>query len=227
LLVAILSDIHSNLNALNSVLEYINNKNINLIICAGDLVGYYLKPNEVISKLKQYDLYCIKGNHDDAVFHSPKNFNSLALQSLKYNIEILSSENKAFLKMLKSKKIFKIDNKRILLVHGSLTDNLNDYLFSEDIDDTFYQTNHLNKFDVVIFGQTHHPYIKKFKSTLIINPGSVGQPRDGDWRTSFVIYNTKTHQAEIIRLEYDVEKTVKEAKQLLDLKTAERLYEGI
>lgn len=226
MLIAILSDIHSNIDALDAVLEYIDKQEINVLVCAGDLVGYYLRPNEVIQKISKYTLHCVKGNHDEAIFKEPKNFNRFAIQSLKHNINLLTDKNKLFLKSLKEKEIFELDKKTFLLVHGSLNDPLNDYLFSKDVTRDFFVKNNLNQFDVVVVGQTHIPFIKRFDSTLIINPGSVGQPRDGNNKACFAIYDSDKDKAEIIRVFYDIDKTAQETKDVLYVETANRLYEG-
>ncbi len=79
---------------------------------------------------------------------------------------------------------------------------------------------------MIISGQTHIPYIKKIQNTILITPGSVGQPRNGDNRTCFAIYNEKTHTAEIIHLEYDFSEIVKETREELSEYRAYRLIKG-
>ncbi len=239
----LISDIHSNLPALEAVLEALEGyEPIDSLICMGDIVGYGPQPNEVIERLKQYKLTAIVGNHDLAVIGTLNldDFNSDAIKSNRWNGEQLSEENREWLTQLKP--ITNFDDK-VTLAHGSPREPIWEYL-------TTPQAAAINfpQFDTQLcfVGHTHLPRVFRSKgsavagpkgltvsrllkgslhprvemiipqagqvielgeSKAIINPGSVGQPRDGDSRASFAIYDDVAMTITFERAEYDISLT--------------------
>ena len=138
-----------------------------------------------------------------------KNFNIYAKQACAWTRRKLTKKNFDFLTNLKSEFEGSVLGKKVYIIHGSPVNAYEDYLYEGDIDETFLNRYFSKPYDLIISGQTHIPFIKKIKNTILINPGSVGQPRDGDTRTCFAIYNEKKHEAKIIHLEYDFSEIIK------------------
>ena len=208
--VAIIADIHGNLDALKAVIEDIRRRKIKDIICAGDIVGYGPEPDECVDLIRKNLVTCVRGNHEQVAvtLDDLDRVNNYAKTSLIWTNKRLSFQNKQYLKNLPITK--KIGN--IFVVHGSPFDPLHEYVYEDD--DMSYFINSA-KSEIIVMAHTHIPYIKMVKKTLIINPGSVGQPRDDLPEASYCVLDTETKKATIIRLAYDidaVEKKIKKAK---------------
>lgn len=216
----IVSDIHSNLEAFQAVLE---DAPPDLPVwCLGDVVGYGPNPNECIELLKTLDHECIVGNHDWAVMNKVDldDFNPDAQLSVRWTQEQLAPENLAYLENLPLSLV----RSEFTLVHGSPREPVWEYIL-------YPPTAHLNfayfATPYCLVGHTHVPVIFRFQSEngscvaeqlseqgpqplgegrLIINPGSVGQPRDGDARASYAILDTEASTLEYHRVQYDVKK---------------------
>jgi putative phosphoesterase len=227
--IGIISDIHSNFEALKVVIKYIKKHHIKTILCAGDMIGYYMHPSEVIKIIKDNKILCIKGNHEIGLLYKNlfNDFNIYARQGLAYSNRVLTWKDKEFLRRLPITYEHNFSGKKIIMVHGSPLNPLGEYVYAEDINWTFLKVHFKHPPDVLILGNTHLPFVKSVGDTVVINPGSVGQPRDGNPKTSFAIYDTNKHSAEIVRLEYNVEKVAKETRNELSAVLADRLYRGI
>ncbi|MDH5174859.1 MAG: metallophosphatase family protein [Elusimicrobiota bacterium] len=224
----IISDIHSNLEALNTILDYLKRKEkIDRFICCGDIVGYGAKANECTEIIRQLDNCCtVAGNHDwGAVgLEDTSFFNPIALAAVEWTGRHLTEDNRNYLKNLASE----IEENNFLLVHGSPRDPINEYIFEER---AFLANLPRIKKNICFVGHTHVPlcfYAKTSQkievirlddgTVLEINPsykylincGSVGQPRDGDPRASCGIYDEKSNILRIKRINYDIAKTQKE-----------------
>jgi putative phosphoesterase len=226
MLVAFISDIHSNLEALQATLKEIEKRKVEKIYCLGDIVGYGASPVECIKIIKERKIPSVLGNHDLAcVTGNTSFFNPIAASAVVWTSARLHLDEIEFLKNLPEKLEVVLDNLKVLLVHGSPRDPIWEYVFPENVDENFAKD--LN-FDVVIMGHTHIPFVKKFRRIVIANCGSVGQPRDHDPRASFLILDTKKVEAEIVRVKYNIEVA---AKKIIDAGLpkllAERLYLGM
>lgn len=218
--IAIISDVHSNIHALNKVLEEIGDMKI---YCCGDLVGYNPFPNEVIEVIKERDIITIMGNHDHAVITGDTwYFNPIAARAVHWTRGVIKEENLDFLKSLP--EFFK--SEKFTMFHGSPRDALNEYVSPDYPEDTlmgFLQ-------DVpktLILGHTHRPFVKEIDGKIIFNPGAVGQPRDYDPRAAYAIYDTEKYVVEIKRVEYGIDKVSNEIlKQSLPEELAYRLHIG-
>jgi putative phosphoesterase len=226
MLLAFISDIHSNFAALKAVLEKIDELKIKKVYCCGDVIGYASMPNQCIKEIIRRKIACVMGNHEAALIDKKFLvwFNYDAIKALIWNEENLNEKYKEWIKKLKERKIIKA-NKKILFAHS--IESCFDYVFdaSEEMIDYW-----LKKYDVdvIVIGHTHIPLIKKTKQGLLLNPGSVGQPRDGDNKASFALLNTATMEVEIVRVAYDIDEIARDIKQKgLPEFFAERLYKGI
>jgi predicted phosphodiesterase len=217
---AIISDIHSNLEALTAVISKIAELKADRILCLGDIVGYSTNPNEVIDILKSENALCIIGNHDAVAcgLREAHGFNPLAKRAALWTREQLTNESRTFLRDLP--KELKADD--FFLFHGSIHATDRYIIYKEDIQENFQFLEKLTgQPHIGFFGHTHMrtTYISdhdvifvdlSFELSLspsrmyLINPGSVGQPRDHDPRASFLIYDTIEQKVTFYRTDYDI-----------------------
>mgnify|MGYP005833256163 CR=1 FL=1 len=245
---ALISDIHSNLEALEAVLADIAQQGISEVYCLGDLVGYGPNPREVIDRAMKCRV-CLLGNHDQGAMFDPEGFNSGAERAIFWTRKEL--ENGAgsaadrdrrweFLGALPRNH----QEGELLFVHGSARNPLNEYVFPEDI----YNRRKLDKIfalvpHYVFQGHTHVPGVftqdGRFLSPeeidhaydlgepkVMINVGSVGQPRDGDPRACYVVLDDG--RVEFRRVEYPIDRTIEKIYQIPDLDNflGDRLRDG-
>jgi putative phosphoesterase len=213
--IGIFSDIHGNLPALQAVMADITEQKLQTVYCLGDLVGYGASPNEVTERIRTEGIPTIMGNYDDGVgfdrdecgcaYREPIE-KDLGERSFTWTKAQVTPGNKAFLRTLLPELRFNVDNKRVLLVHGSPR-KINEYLFEDRPLSSFQRLAASSKADVIVFGHTHKPYVKEVDGVMFLNAGSVGKPKDGDWRACYAILEmgdppTATFQ----RVTYDVKK---------------------
>jgi len=211
--IAIISDVHSNIEAFKAVLKDINERRCDVILCLGDLVGYYYWPEEVVNLLMNTDnVYAIKGNHEEMYFESlsdlkyKESINKKYGSGIDYACDKISNNSLSYLKGLKSSMDLTLDGKNLGMFHGSPF-SIDQYVYPDSNQETFFNVTN-NKFDVVLFGHTHHQFVSYFNKTLIINPGSVGQARDVRGLAAYAIYDTKSEAVLPIRIKYDIRSLV-------------------
>lgn len=226
--VGIVSDTHSNLYALESVLEHMNSVGVDLKVHLGDLVGYGPSPNQTLALTLENFNYIVMGNHDLAVVYPTEAefFNSQAKKAVNWTRDKLSKDEIEVLANLRFGH--KINN--MLFVHGSPQDNNpHEYILTKANAMNAFN-NPMVDFEIAFVGHTHIPFVwreesfdrltpsadrnketsvtMQIKERTIVNVGSVGQPRDGDSRASYVIYNTENNTVTFYKIPYSVEKTV-------------------
>lgn len=203
---ALLSDIHSNQEALLAVLEHLDGQGVDEAFALGDLVGYNAEPREVLQLLQRRRVQCVQGNHDWAVAGGdPEGFNPFATAGVLYARRVLGSGDLAWLAALPRVRDVQAPGLRGRLVHGSPRDPLSEYVFPGSPGWLFEElAEAAGKPDLVAMGHTHLP-MRVDHGTLFLNPGSVGQPRDGDPRASYCVLDTARRSAEFRRVAYDVE----------------------
>jgi len=226
MLVAFISDIHSNLEALEVVIKDIDKLKIKKIFCIGDVIGYGANPNDCLKIIKKRKIPCCLGNHEFAVIREETyGLNIFAAEAIMWTVDQITKDNLEFIKNFPEKVETKLKGIKILMVHGSPFDPINEYVYPEypleRIVDEF-------DYDVIIISHTHIPFIRKIRECLIINSGAVGQPRDHNPDACYVIFDTEDKKAEIIRVKYDI-RTVAEKiiKSGLPQFLAQRLFLGI
>ncbi|MFP4005479.1 MAG: metallophosphoesterase family protein [Candidatus Hadarchaeia archaeon] len=225
--IGIIADIHSNLNALDAVLN--DMPKTDKIVCAGDLVGYGPQPNEVLDRMKSQNILSVTGNHDYAI--TKKNFEMLeeiGRKAAEWTFKELSEENLEYLRKLENKKVLNESGYEIFICHGTPRNPLKEYLSpSASNRTTLKMTQNVNS-DVIILGHTHVPLNRTLQGKMIINPGSVGQPRDRNPNASYAILEL-SEKKEITqkRVEYDTKKTAEKIKEAgLPEKLSNRLHFG-
>ncbi|HWR73375.1 MAG TPA: metallophosphoesterase family protein [Nitrospirota bacterium] len=217
---AIISDIHSNLEALRAVLDGLADTKVDATCCLGDVVGYNANPNECIDILRTEGIHCLMGNHDSraAGLEEPDDFNPAAARAILWTREQLTPENRRFLHGLPRE--IRVDG--LVLVHGSLHDTDRYILTVNDVQDNFRALRELEPpARIGFFGHTHVRIVFTLSNrsilieqneniritddrSYLINPGSVGQPRDGDPRAAFAVYDSDTSEISFHRVEYDI-----------------------
>jgi putative phosphoesterase len=212
--IALFSDIHGNLPALEAVLADIARQQVDAVYCLGDLVGYAAFPNEVTERIQREGIATIMGNYDDGVgfdrddcgcAYRDAEEQRRGQESLMWTRARVTPENKAFLRNLHKEIRFDADGKRVLLVHGSPR-KLNEYLFEDRPVSSFQRLAATSNADVIVFGHTHKPYTKDVDDVLFVNVGSVGKPKDGDWRACYAILEPgAADPVQFMRVPYDIQ----------------------
>jgi putative phosphoesterase len=216
--ILLLADIHANWAALNAIQEPFD-----VCLFLGDLVDYGLEPTPCIQWVRDHATCSVRGNHDHGVaqrvnVNGKSGFKFLTGVTRRITQERIRAEDRRFLGALPVSKRVTLENAKFLLVHATPRDPLDEY----SIADVDFWSRRLAGVDaqVICVGHTHHPYILEVGDKLVINPGSVGQPRDGDPRASYAII--EKNRVELKRIEYPVEETVNTVLQsgLSDLEKA-------
>ena len=236
--IALFSDIHANLPALEAFFKDVETRNTDAIYCLGDLVGYNIWPNEVIDEIRRRGIPTIAGNYDWGIGRSSDDCGcayktdeekAMGKISISYTNEVVKDEQRAYLRTLPAHIRLEYqlnqDKRNVLFVHGSPR-KVNEYLFEERDEKSMLRIMEQADADIMCFGHTHKPYHRVLNSGTAgndhfrhaINIGSVGKPKDGDPRGGYVILTINPDssvtdkdsiQVEFIRFEYDVEKAAK------------------
>lgn len=203
--ILLLADIHANWAALNAIAEPFD-----ACLVLGDIVDYGLQPTPCIDWVRRKATYAVRGNHDHGVaqnvlVHGNGGFKYLTGVTRPITQERTNAADRRFLCALPISKRVTLENARFLMVHATPRDPMDGYAIA----DADSWSRHLQGIDanVVCVGHTHHPYVLEVGDKLVINPGSVGQPRDGDPRASYAIIENQ--RVELKRIEYPVEETVR------------------
>ncbi|MBI3841019.1 MAG: metallophosphoesterase family protein [Thaumarchaeota archaeon] len=201
---AVISDVHSNLEALGAVMKEVAGLSL---VCLGDVVGYGASPNEVIDVLRDGRVTAILGNHDYAASTGDvAMFNARAAMAALWTGRQLTGTNLAFLRGLPRELKLEREGIQVHLFHGSPDDPLWEYVTPSTHSQLFGHYLERRGAKLIALGHTHIPYVWSEEAGTVFNPGSVGQPRDGDRRASFSVVTigpggVKVHNQ---RVDYDV-----------------------
>ncbi|MFB3897620.1 MAG: metallophosphoesterase [bacterium] len=239
--IAIFSDIHGNLEALSTVLKYLEEEGITNYICGGDIVGYGANPNECVDMVAALDCPVVMGNHDHAALGLTDitYFNPTARAALLWTRETLTLERKKFLNQLE----FTYQANNMVLVHASPRHPEQwEYILSLESAETNFA---YFKEQICFIGHSHQPFFVamaedgivtlitenplqlKKESRYIINVGSIGQPRDGNPNSSIAIFDSDKQTVSLVRIPYDIKKTqLKIVNAGLPHSLAQRLENG-
>ena len=250
--IALIGDIHGNLEALNAVLEKAKELEITHYVCIGDIVGYNANPKECLDIVRSLKpIACIMGNHDEyvATNHDLLGFNFQAAKAVEWTRKQLTDDDKKWLAALKYKQIVRLpgtDMEPFVIVHGTL-DNPQSwgYIFTR-LQAVASMENQM-PFKLCFCGHTHVPVFFRQDDTDTIaysypegfpveiqpnvkytfNIGSIGQPRDTDPRAAFTVYTPSNNTVQLYRVEYDIETSQAKIREAgLPQKLADRLAEG-
>jgi len=205
----LIADIHGNYEALQRVLEIPHDK----AVCLGDIVDYGPDPDKCIDLLRKKRIQTVRGNHDNAVAFKVDcqcgyKYKHLSIATREYTWEILDKDRIEYLQKLPLFIKQEIDGKKFYFTHASPS-SMFEYIKPETQDEEIHEMikNAIESVeaDFLIIGHSHIPMNRKLENLTIINPGSVGQPRDRDSRTSCAVFDTESGNIGFIRLDYDID----------------------
>lgn len=255
--IALFSDIHANLPALEAFFKDLDSKKPDAVYCLGDLVGYNIWPNEVIDEVRKRNIPTIAGNYDFGIGRSSDDCGCAyktdeekanGAVSISFTNQIVKDEQRRYLRTLPAhiKVEFQLNNDKLnlLLVHGSPR-KINEYLFEDREEKSLIRIMQDADADIMCFGHTHKPYHRileineanNISYRHAINIGSVGKPKDGNSQGGYVLLNINENSSiltkesikvEFVRFDYDIEKAAKAVEDSpLPNAYAESLRKGI
>lgn len=246
--VALLSDLHANQEALEAVLKDVGEQSVEEVWCLGDVVGYGGSPQVVLDLIEGRTRTIVKGNHDHAVATGETlDFNPIAASAARMHAQMLTPPERARLYALPTTLTRHVGDREILLAHGSPEDPISEYVRPDDA--PHRQPTWSGIADVILLGHTHLPFAALPKpggasawkaqgfldvtaatsadAPLVVNPGSVGQPRDNDPRASYAVLDFTQRVVSLHRVAYDVESAAQAIRRAgLDHALALRLFRG-
>ena len=213
---ALLGDIHGNADALAAVLDGVRRECVNQLLLTGDFVGYYYHPEKVLRALEGWVTHAVRGNHEDMLFSAQSNESSAAQYRARYGsgVDIALSRLSEFeleiLRDLPVSRVLTLDGKQVLLGHGAPWDT--DCYIYPDASDEIWQRLASYGCNYIVLGHTHYRYSKRIGNTLVINPGSVGQPRDRQPGAAWALLDTEADTVTFFTEEYALEPLAAEAR---------------
>jgi putative phosphoesterase len=235
--IAVLGDIHGNIEALKAAWACAVSEGVNKIYHLGDLGGYAPFVNEVVDFLIDHDIEGVQGNYDETVANDREHCGckyedpvqaEMAGIGFKWTKEHTTPKSKDYMKNLPFEIKFAFDGKKVIIFHASPGKN-NLYWYEDRPEKFFREMAEKDDADLFIYGHTHRPYRKDLAGRIFINAGSVGKPKDGDTRACVALVEITGSgvKTEFIRVPYDIEKTASAIIQSgLPPYFAERLREG-
>ncbi len=193
--VAVITDVHANLPALEASLSHVEELGIERILCGGDLVGYGPHPNDVCALIEDRGFPTIYGNYDYAIARDltdcgcayvTQHDRDLGQQSVDWTLIHTDRRSKDFMRDLPFDLHFEVGPNRVHLVHGSPR-KVNEYLFEDKPASLYERLARAEEASALVFGHTHKPWVREHGGVLFVNCGSVGKPKDGDPRAAFVV----------------------------------------
>ena len=218
--VAVITDIHANLAALEAALRRLDELDVDGVYCGGDLVGYGPHPNEVCALIAERAIPTIYGNYDYAIARDLEDCGcayvtphdrELGQQSVDWTLAHTDERSKAFMLALPFDLRFAVGESQVHLVHGSPR-KVNEYLFADKPATLYERLAGAEEGDVLVFGHTHKPWVHEYGDVLFVNCGSVGKPKDGDPRGAFALLEAADEgvRVRIERVEYDAAAVARE-----------------
>ena len=224
--IGIISDIHSNSQALKAVLKEFDRIKVNKIICCGDIIGIGPNPEETVQMMmkRKGDLISVKGNHEkylidglpDKIHDDKRKFSSEEIQNHKWTHSRLSEESKKFIDELPIEKNITIENKKIYVIHypsnedGKYKKHIRKPTIIEN-EEMFGKIND----DIFLYGHTHTANVNNKIDKWYINPGSVGCPMNSNIASAVLLnINNEKIYTQFLSIEYDVEKTIDEINRI-------------
>ncbi|WP_255192690.1 metallophosphoesterase family protein [Natronobeatus ordinarius] len=216
--VGLVSDVHGNQVALEAVLA--DMPTVDALACAGDVVGYNPWPAACVDALRDRDVPTVMGNHDLAVVErSSFRFNELAWAGVKHAQRELDEAQRRWLESLPTER--RAFDGRVKLVHGH-PDDPDRYTYPEE-----FSPRLLGEEDVLVMGHTHVQHAERYGDGIVVNPGSVGQPRDGDPRAAYAVVDLEAMTVDTHRVAYDLEAVIREVERVgLPSRIGTRLQSG-
>ncbi len=205
----IISDIHANFTALQEVLN--NDGNYDLLLFLGDIVDYGPNPRECLDFIKNNADYYVRGNHDNAIGYesdcnSMGTFRSFSIETRAWHRKLMTEDDIDFFRRMPIFNKAHIEGNSFFMAHASPQGDISEYLSVEEMTTKITGI----KTENILVGHTHVQYEKQIDQSLIVNPGSVGLPRDGS-EACYAVY--ENNLITLKRIEYDVEKTISDLRK--------------
>jgi putative phosphoesterase len=218
--VAVITDIHANLPALEASLERIEVLGIERLYCGGDLVGYGPHPSEVCRLIEERGIPTVYGNYDYAIARDlddcgcayvTQHDRELGEKSVEWTLAHTDQRSKDFMRELPFDRHFEVGATAVHLVHGSPR-KVNEYLFEDKPASLYERLAAAEKADALVFGHTHRPWLREHRGVVFVNCGSVGKPKDGDPRGAFAVLREGSEGVDVSieRVGYDVAAVARE-----------------
>jgi predicted phosphodiesterase len=222
---AVFSDVHGNLPGLEAILADLEARGVADVLCLGDLVGYGPFPDEVAALVRDRGIPSLMGNYDQGIGFSTGDCGCVyktdaqkaeGAASLAWTDRVTSGETRAYLRTLEDRFVLETPAGELLAVHGSPR-RINEYLFEDRPESAMARMAEENPYRAILFGHTHVPYAREVvhgdagATTLFVNVGSGGRPKDGDWRVCYAVLDPARLAAgapavEFVRVPYDYER---------------------
>lgn len=226
----VLSDVHSNLTALERVLD--DAGSFDVLVCAGDIVGYGPDPGDCVERLRGLDVRSVSGNHDLSVTAGERpisHFNVYAAAAVEINRRLLNHAQLRWLEGLPKGLEFDIEGKKVSVFHGSPDRPIWEYVFPSEAELRAGEFFEATGAYLLILGHTHVPFVHRLDGRVLMNPGSVGQPRDGNPKASYMLVDVADGGIEVTyrRVEYDIDSVASRITRLgIPEVLAVRLFSG-
>jgi putative phosphoesterase len=211
--IALISDIHGNLPALESVLQHAGEMKVKTVWCLGDYTGFGANPDQVVLLLKKLKATGIIGNYDQSVLKIPKKSDDWKEKmvpekwfSFNWTFQQLSKKSIEYLKELPETRKETVKDWKVLFTHGS-PESIDEPLTDDTPQEHLKELAHKAHANIILCGHSHEPFMRFAGGSIFINPGSVGRMFDGDPRASYAVLSIKTHKVEVdfYRIDYDIE----------------------
>lgn len=216
--ICLISDIHGNSDSLRAVLKSAKLNNVEKILCCGDYIGYYYEPDKVIEMLNNWNWVGVSGNHERMFLDWEKNIRRNEIKrkygsGIEFAFEKLYKPSIIDLCKLPKLKKLTVDGYKVIICHSCpWGDDI--YVYPDaDVSTVDKMFNYDPSFDLMVYGQTHHPVIWKRDNKIIINPGSVGQPRDRIPGACWVLWDTSNNEFQFFREKYDPTQVIEMCKK--------------
>jgi putative phosphoesterase len=220
--VAVITDVHANLPALQAALARIEELGIERVYCGGDLVGYGPHPNEVCALIEDREIPTIHGNYDYAIARDledcgcayvTQHDRELGQRSVEWTLRHTGTRAKDFMRGLPFDLRVELGANAIHLVHGSPR-KVNEYLFEDKPASLYERLAAAEEAGVLVFGHTHKPWVAEFAGVLFVNCGSAGKPKDGDPRAAFAVLADAGDRVDVTieRVAYDVREVAEQVR---------------
>ncbi len=225
--IAVLSDIHANINALETVVRDAEQRGASLLVNAGDSIGFGPCPNEVIKFLCEKNVLSILGNYDVEVINGKTKDKGQNNTAYKFAKKELSKSSENYLNALPLERRLVVAGKKLLITHGSPED-IKEHIYGYTPVERLKTIAETAKVDIIIMGHSHEQFWRQVNGISFVNPGSVGRPGDGNPQTAYAILSFNPFKVELFRLNYDVDCAVEALrKKRLPQGFAQMLLQGL
>ncbi len=201
--IAVLSDIHANINALESVVRDAEERGASLLVNAGDSLGFGPCPNEAVEFICEKNILSILGNYDVEVIEGKIKDKGQKNRAFQFAKKELSKSSENYLNSLPRERRIEVVGKKLLITHGS-PESIEEHIYCDTPAERLKALAETAKADVIILGHTHEQFWKQINGVSFVNPGSVGRPGDGNPQTAYAMLSFDPFKVELFRLDYDV-----------------------